>query len=163
MEKKIKYLALYRYLTDTNQGEGLKPFEAVRNINRIRNIKNPAILAAMKSYFENRITPEININGVTFQQLVNNEDMKPVRAFLMLDWLDSEPLEAMNYLMSDRLKSPMPELTNNQRNELDAILNKIKSEHPEVVTEIPEEDPSKCSEGEDVVFNDAPSCTEEPK
>jgi len=163
MEKKIKYLSLYRYLTDTNVGEGLKPFEAVRNINRIRNIKNPAILAAMKSYFETGITPDISINGVTFQQLVNNEDMKPVRAFLMLDWLDSEPMEALNYLMSDRLKSPMPELTDNQKDELDAILHKIKTVHPEVGTAVPVEDSAKCSEGEDVVFDEAPSQTEQLK
>jgi len=37
-------------------------------------------------------------SGVSFVELVNDEHMKPVRAFLMLDWLKREPVEAMKYL-----------------------------------------------------------------
>lgn len=164
MKQKIEFIKLYKCLT-RKDGENLKPFEAVRNIRRIRQIKNPAILTAIKEYLEDekKRTPKITINGVSCQRLVNEEDMKPVRALLFLDWLDREPENAFTYMVSDRFKSPRPDLSDKQRNELDGLIAKMKEKHPEVCSkgEIPEEDPEVCSKGEDITFDDSVSQNEE--
>lgn len=138
--KKIKYIDLYKHLRNK---ENLNPFEAVRNILRVRKM-DCELMNKLKEWLENEndLIVDVEVEGVSYSQLVNREGMKPVRAFLFLDWLKREPLEAMNYMMNDRFRSPMPELSDEDKQELDDIIEKF------------EKDPDVIQQDEQIVNND---------
>ena len=97
--KVIKYISLFRYLTHT---EGLKASEAYRNIQRIRKLPNElkeAVYDVLSS-----VSPNVSYEGVSFRELTDVEGMKPIRAILMLDWIRREPVAAMQYMATERLR-----------------------------------------------------------
>ena len=49
----------------------------------------------------------MEIEGVSFRELTENEGMKPIRAILMLDWLRREPAVAIRYMAAERYRSVM--------------------------------------------------------
>lgn len=77
-------------------GENLTFVQAVRNIGRIRKM-DPEIKKALIGFLNTGKCSHIEA-GVCFTELVNKEKMKPIRAFLMLDWLKREPVTALKYL-----------------------------------------------------------------
>ena len=91
----MNYIELLKYLM-SSEGEGLTFVQAVRNIGRIRRM-DPEIKSALGKFLQ---TGKCNHEeaGVTFAELVNSEQMKPIRAFLMLDWLKREPVSALKHL-----------------------------------------------------------------
>ena len=91
----MNYIDLLTYLM-SSQGEDLRLIQAVRNISRIRKMDND-IKIALSAFLKTGVC-DYEEAGVSFVELVNDEHMKPVRAFLMLDWLKREPVEAMKYL-----------------------------------------------------------------
>ena len=76
----ISYIKLYKKM----QEEGFSALQAFRNMGRIRKM-DPSILKALQEWLEGGY-PVLTVNGVSFEELVEEEDMNPIRAFLMLDW-----------------------------------------------------------------------------
>lgn len=91
----MNYIDLLTYLM-SSQGEDLRFIQAVRNISRIRKMDD-SIKSALNTFLKTGVCDHEE-SGVSFVELVNDEHMKPIRAFLMLDWLKREPIEAMKYL-----------------------------------------------------------------
>lgn len=89
----MKYLELYKYLITE---EGLTRVQAIRSINDIRKF-DPEIKKALGKWFETQ-TCNLVVEGISFNDLVIIEQMKPIRAFKMLDWAKREPLLAIRYL-----------------------------------------------------------------
>lgn len=97
--KVIKYISLFRYLT---HAEGLKASEAYRNIQRIRKL--PTELKEAVYDVLSSVSPNVSYEGVSFRELTDIEGMKPIRAILMLDWIRREPVAAMQYMATERLR-----------------------------------------------------------
>lgn len=119
--KIIKYINLFRYLIED---EGLNPTSAYRNIQRIRKLPRElkqAIFDILSSY-----VPDIEVEGVSFRELTEDDGMKPIRAILMLDWLRREPAIATRYMATERHRSVMVGLpkqkVGEQINEEDIII-----------------------------------------
>ena len=92
----ISYIKLYKKM----QEEGFSALQAFRNMGRIRKM-DPSILKALQEWLEGGY-PVLTVNGVSFEELVEEEDMNPIRAFLMLDWIHREPASAMRYMAVER-------------------------------------------------------------
>lgn len=119
--KIIKYISLFRYLIED---EGLNPTSAYRNIQRIRKLPHEfkqAVFDVLSSY-----VPDIEVEGVSCRELTENDEMKPIRAILMLDWLRREPAIATRYMATERNRSVMVGLPKQkvveQVNEKDIII-----------------------------------------
>ncbi len=91
----MNYIDLFCYLI-SRDGEGLSIGQAIRNIGRIRKMA-PEIKSALKRYIDSGKCSHSEA-GVSFTELIGSEGMKPIRAFLMLDWLKREPIAALKYL-----------------------------------------------------------------
>ena len=91
----MKYIDLFNYLI-SKDGEDLSFVQAVRNIGRIRKL-DPVIKEALVGFLNTGKCSHTEA-GVCFTELVCTEKMKPIRAFLMLDWLKREPISALKYL-----------------------------------------------------------------
>ena len=91
----MNYIELLNYLM-SKDGEDLSFVQAVRNIGRIRKL-DPEIKKALISFVNTGKCSHTEA-GVCFTELVGGERMKPIRAFLMLDWLKREPITALKYL-----------------------------------------------------------------
>lgn len=146
----ITYIKLYQHL---RYKDGLKPWEALECIAEVREMA-PEILLALKEWADGEEAPDITFNGVSFNKLVNDEGMKPIRAFLMLDWIYREPIAAMNYLASSRLRATIPEPTQDEKKKLEVIVADLKKKNPDLkVKKIPEEEQA-CSVGEDIIMTE---------
>jgi len=97
--KVIKYISLFRYLTHT---EGLSASEAYRNVQRIRKL--PIELKEAVYDVLSSVSPNVSYEGVSFHELTDVEGMKPIRAIFMLDWIRREPVAAMQYMATERLR-----------------------------------------------------------
>lgn len=146
--KIITYIKLYRHLRDN---DGLKPWEAVECISEVREMA-PEILMALKEWADGDPIPDITIHGVSFSKLVNDEGMRPIRAFLMLDWIYREPEEAMSYLASGRLRAPIMELTQEEKDRMAAIVANLKKKNPDLKVPEVKESEEECSKGEDITL-----------
>lgn len=104
--KKIDYKELREELIQVYGKEKNKDFKIRKIIRQIRHF-NPELKIAFYEYFIEHKEPTLNIEGVTFNELVEDEKMEALRAFLMLDWLSKNPIEAMEYMASERFRSPM--------------------------------------------------------
>ncbi len=98
----IKYIQLFRYLMNR---EGLSAIEAYRSIGRIRKL--PTELKQAVYDVLNSLSPIIEYEGVSYEELVNEDEMSPIRAILMLDWIRREPIAATKYMAKERLRSPL--------------------------------------------------------
>ena len=101
----MRYLDLYNFLRDK---EGLTRVQAIRSIMDVRQL-DPEIKHALVAWFETGHC-ELTIADVTFDELTNKEEMKPIRAFKMLDWLKREPAFAHRYLAQRRLKADLSQV-----------------------------------------------------
>lgn len=98
----MKYFELYKYLIDE---EGLTRVQAIRSINDIRKF-DPEIKKALAAWFESKQC-NLVIEGVSFEKLITTLEMKPIRAFKMLDWVKREPFLAIRYLARRSFKADM--------------------------------------------------------
>ena len=112
----------------------------------------PEILMALKEWADGDPAPDITIHGVSFSKLVNDEGMRPIRAFLMLDWIYREPEEAMSYLASGRLRAPIMELTQEEKDRMAAIVANLKKKNPDLKVPEVKESEEECSKGEDITL-----------
>ena len=136
-----KYVKLYQYL---RKEEGFGFSEAIHVMKKIDKL-DAQIKEEFESWLLYRTTPNLSFEGISFKRLTEEEGMKPVRAFLMLDWIKREPLAAVEYLRFGRHSRPMvqDELTEDQIRQLKDVAERLRER------------------GVDVQFDEAPSCNEE--
>lgn len=91
--KTIKYIDLYNRLRND---EELTIVQAIRSIVKIRHF-DPEIKAALVQWLETGKC-DLVVEDVSFNELTQEEEMKPFLAFKMLDWLKREPLLAYQCL-----------------------------------------------------------------
>lgn len=121
--KIIEFVKLYEHLTHE---ENLRPWEAIRNIAKLRKVA-PEILMAIREWSYGFI-PEIAIKGVSYAELTEKEGLKPVQAFLMLDWLKRDPVAAMRFMEIERFSSPIMPLSEEEKQIVHDAINKLKDE-----------------------------------
>ena len=68
-------------------------FMIENTINKIMNF-SLVIAEVFELWVKNGREPDINIEGYSYTELVNNWGMKPIGAFITLDWLTREPEKA---------------------------------------------------------------------
>lgn len=88
---------LYQLLID----EGYPSHMMVQTINKLVNLSEP-IKTSFENWYLSGELPVFELSGYTYQQLVSDFKMKPVGAFLTLDWLLREPYEAKIALSQGR-------------------------------------------------------------
>ena len=116
----ISYIKLYKKM----QEEGFSALQAFRNMGRIRKM-DPSILKALQEWLEGGY-PVLTVNGVSFEELVEDEDMNPIRAFLMLDWIHREPASAMRYMAVERYVGKDIQLSESEKKKLDEVIGRKK-------------------------------------
>lgn len=118
---RISYIKLYTYLVSQ---DGLSPVAVIRSIKRIRKL-NPDIKAAVIEWFSGK-TVNLEINGVSFKELVEEEGFSPIRAFFMMDWILREPMHALHYLAIERMSPPAAPSEDLQQGLRDALKSEGK-------------------------------------
>lgn len=107
--KVISYIQLFNRL----QNEGYDILQTLRGIKTVRKMDKSVQNALLDWLNDNEV--DIVVEGISFSELVQNENMSPFRAFQMLDWLRKEPHKALMYMAVDRhigapLKLPRKDL-----------------------------------------------------
>lgn len=128
--KIIEYAKLAAFLVEE---EGLNLVSSYRNIQRVRAL--PTELKEAVLCVLNGDIPDIVVEDVSFSDLTEKDGMKPIRAILMLDWLRREPAVATRYMASQRWRSPIKTLTNDEKQKVIATLQKLKGKVPENIQE----------------------------
>lgn len=147
----ISYIKLYNYLTEIVNYERIS---ALRTIFRLRKLpKN--LLNAVSQIVDGK-TPELVVNDISYEELVEKDGMKPIAAVLMLDWLRREPEAALAYMSECTLRSPIKPLTKEQHDELDQAIARLEKEVKEKVEPVNSYDESS----EDIDVENAPSIDE---
>lgn len=120
----INYIKLYNYLTEE---EGLSRSAALRNIWRVGNLPKE-FKAVILEITEGRLYNVANfiVDDVSLRELVNEEKMKFIQAVFFLDWLRREPANARSFMASKRLRNPIQEVTEEEREHLLAALKRAK-------------------------------------
>ena len=116
----IKYVQLLKYLM---KEEHFSEMEALRTISRVRRMH----IEIRKAFFRwfNGYCPELTIEGVTFRELIEEENMRPVRAFLFMDWLRREPGIALTALVSLRHQDALPPLNKENAQKLEELSKNV--------------------------------------
>lgn len=120
----INYIKLYNYLTEE---EGLNRSAALRNIWRVGNLPKEfkaTVLEITEGHLYN--VADFSVDGVTLRELVKEEKMKFMQAVFFLDWLRREPANARSFMASKRLRNPIQEVTEKERERLLAALKRAK-------------------------------------
>lgn len=145
--KAIQYIKLFTYLRDTEELEGLQIF---RTINRVRKLPKEFLIEIDK-ILEGK-EPNLVVEGVSYEQLREKDGMRPVRAILFLDWVRTEPEAAFSYMAeSAHRRAPIQPLNKDEKEELDAAIERLKKQVKEVPQSEPEIDKSK----EDIIIEDS--------
>lgn len=118
----IKYQTLFGYLTKAEQ---MNPEGARKHIDLIRRF-SPKLLRALEQWL-NDITPDVAVGDVTFVELTTDEGMSPIRAFMMLDWMERDPERAMHFMAEQRFATIMPPLSDTMRDKLRQVALTLKA------------------------------------
>lgn len=120
----IDYAKLLNYLI---QEEGLNAVSAYRNVKRIRLLPKEfkeAVLVVIKGGY-----PSLEVEELSYNEIVEKEQMTPVRAILMLDWYRREPAVAIRYMSSHRYRPIVHELTDEEKETIEATIERLKQKH----------------------------------
>lgn len=98
--KRIKYKDFVSILSEMDYS----PADILHLYYEIKKM-DPKIRNWFICWVEDGEYPSDRIEGVTVQQLVEEGGMKPINAFIMIDWLNSDP-EAAKYAIT-HLKMPL--------------------------------------------------------
>lgn len=123
MKKTIKYRDLYSRL--------IKEFgltESLKLINRVRKFSKKN-LEALSAFMETETIPELTDGKTKLSELIDNEGMSPICAFIMIDWMEKKPEDAYQYMAKYRHSAPMPSLSDYQKELLKARLEVLRDEN----------------------------------
>lgn len=148
--KVIEYIKLYNYMVEV---EGLVKTQVLRNILRIRKLPKELQEAVQIIINHPDAYPNITIEGVTFEELVDKDGMKKIRAILMLDWIRREPEAAISYMAENSMRAPIQPLNQEELAELDVAIERLKKQ----VKVQPKEEPEIDKSEEDIVIQDSES------
>ena len=73
--------------------ESYPEFMIEQTVNKLENLE-PEIKSAFEQWLNDGLIPTLSLEGYTYLDLVKNFGMKPVGAFITLDWLKREPEKA---------------------------------------------------------------------
>lgn len=132
--KIIRYIQLFRYIITE---ESTNPVNACRMIQKIRQLPDELKLAVLDVI--NGKIPYIEYHGISLNELIDNDKMKPVRAILMLDWIRREPAVAMRYMEKERYRAPQA-VTESDKEMLKKVLEKLNAKDPDTDKEDNKED-----------------------
>lgn len=120
----INYIKLYNYFTEE---ENLSRSAALRNIWRVGNLPKDFKSVALE-ITEGRVSKigDFSVDGVTMAKLFDEEGMKFMQALFFLDWLRREPANARSFMASRRLRTPIQEITEDERQQLLHALARAK-------------------------------------
>lgn len=118
--KVLKYIYLFDYLV---REDGFSPVYACKTIWKIRQLPDE-LKSAVLAVVEGKFPSGIEYHGVSLEELVDNEKMRPVRAILMLDWIRREPAIAIRYMETERYRAPQV-VTESDREMLRQVLAKL--------------------------------------
>lgn len=130
--KIIEYIKLFSYIVTE---ENIDPINACHTIRKIRQLPNELKLAVL-DVIEGKI-PQIEYHDVSLDELINNDNMKPIRAILMLDWIRREPAIAVRYMATERYRSSQV-VTESDKEMLAKVLEKLNAKE-----NVAEEDENK--------------------
>ena len=128
----IEYKTLYNYLTEE---EHLSIIATLRNILRIRKMDKEIRLALFEYLKGNE--PDIVIEDVSFKELQEDEELTPIQAFLFLDWVKREPLEAIEFMKSEKNRMSLQPMKEKQLTELQKAMEELKKDGVEIKEEEP--------------------------
>ena len=77
--------------------ESYPEFMIEQTVSKIENFE-PEIKEAFELWLLDGTVPKIKLEGYTFKDLIHQYGMKPVGAFITLDWLKREPEKASRAL-----------------------------------------------------------------
>lgn len=148
----ISYIKLYNRL----RKDGLSPWEAVVSIDEVRKM-DAELLDFVQEWIETGVSVDLTIAGISFARLTKaesegGEGMKPIRAFLMLDWLKKDSAEALFFLSKRRFHAPLEALTANEAQTVKEQLEQLQSRKPEYTQPIVNDCDDICQFGEDIVI-----------
>ncbi len=94
MGKKIVYNEFYKFMS--NQGYSDKEIKHLYlSIKRMDKESRKWVI----NWFDGEDFPTKAIEGVTAEYLVNNYRLKPINAFIVLDWLKADPQTAKYFVL----------------------------------------------------------------
>jgi len=135
--KVIRYIQLFEYLM---KEEGLNAVSAYRSIQRVRRL--PVEFKQAVWQVLHGCIPEMEYNDITLKELIEQDEMKPIRAIMMLDWIRREPVVAMRYMMTERMRAPL-NISESDMERVNAALERFKMKSsiiPDADTPIDESD-----------------------
>ena len=120
----INYIKLFNYFTEE---EKLPRSAALRNIWRVGNLPKE-FKSVVLEITEGRIknVAGFSVDGITMKSLVDEEGMNLVQAVFFLDWLRREPDNARAFMATRRLRTPLQEITDDERQQLLNALARAK-------------------------------------
>ena len=77
--------------------QGYHSFMLDKTATKIENLSQP-LKEAFSMWVDCGIEPSFSIKGYSYQTLIEKFDMKPIGAFLTLDWIIREPEKAIDNL-----------------------------------------------------------------
>ena len=80
----------HAYIEKILKEEGYPSFMVEQTAAKIDALQ-PSIKECFEKWAEDGLAPDIEVEGFTFRQLVEDQGKTPVAAFLALDWLLREP------------------------------------------------------------------------
>lgn len=120
----INYYNLKKYFTEE---ESLSIGATLRNIWRVCNLPKEFKEVVLK-ITDNHPSEvlDFSVDDVSIRDLVEKENMKYIQAVFFLDWLRREPDNARAYMASRRFRNPIQTISDEERNELVAFLERTK-------------------------------------
>lgn len=118
----IQYIQLYNYLEKQEELEGV---QILRRIFKIRRLQKK-YLEAIEKILAGK-TPELIEDGITYEELVDKDNFKPIRAILMLDWIRREPEAAKNYMAENYLKAPIMPLDKEEKEDVAEAIKNLRA------------------------------------
>lgn len=124
----LSYKKLYKYYTEIEQ---LSTYATLKNIWKVRNMP-----AELKEVVAQIISKEIDkldvtisnieVHGVLLSELVEQEGMTRIGAVQFLDWLMREPYEAIGFLHTEQLRTPIEPLNNKEQEIVRLAIENLK-------------------------------------
>lgn len=127
---KISYQKLYKYYTEI---EELSVYATLKNICMIRRLPHEFKVIVAQIISKEIDKQDISITnmelyGVTLQELVEKDGMSRIGAVLFMDWLRREPHDAMEFMHRERFRTPIEPLDEEELRIAQQAIENLKKE-----------------------------------